>query len=114
MESEAQAVVVVYSPVTDCFMREVFCHAHQVHAFIPYDRVVPPPRPLEAKKPVRTRQVILPLSSRPDELTGKSRPGGTGLSPWPVHNPVESIDLGGSFLEVVEDPVGVFPDLPDE
>lgn len=96
--AEAQAIVVVYSPVTDVFMREVFTHAHQVYAFLPYDRIVPPPRPLAAKTPaVPSRQSTLPVFL-------------SGTVPDPMHR----IDLGCSLLEVVEDPVGILPDLPDE
>ncbi len=94
----AQAIIIVYSPVTDVFMREAASRANQVYAFLPYDRVVPPPRPLAAGRPAPcSRQATLPH-----------------FLPGPALDPVGGVDLGGSFFEVVEDPFCVLPDLPDE
>ena len=96
--AEAQAIVIVYSPVTDVFMREAASRANQVYAFLPYDRIVPPPRPLSTRRPAPcSRQATLPSF-----LFG------------PARDPVEGVDLGGGLLEVIEDPVCVLSDLPDK
>jgi hypothetical protein len=111
--ADAQAIVVVYSPVSDVFMREVFLHAHRIHAYLPYDRIVPPPRPLEKRAPVPlSRQATLhAFSSRDGRF-----PGSHGLNPLPgaALDTVKRVDLGCRFLEVVENAVGILPYLPNE